>query len=332
LGVPDGVRRLSRSGVDELRISSETAVGAGLPGKRLEEAFSRISSQSLRQTTVAENLGETPPELCDVPGLDEETGDAVLDHLGKPADPARDDGCPARHRLDGREPKKLSDPDRAAIARQLDGRQSEDFRTAVEGGQVRVVDDTEELDAALHGKPPKQIRIVTLWRVGIVPARADHAQLGTLVERLDQSVDALVRRQPSNEEDAATARVWGGREANRIGSPVDDSRPCRRRSELARRVGRHGEKAVEKPRKKPGPIPAREAVVCDGGPDVPDSRVQAREPARRASQVVHVDDVSLGERTAEPERERLGGVPAYVRERAQDTNPETAGIRPRARR
>ena len=45
-----------------------------------------------------------------------------------------------------------------------------------------------------------------------------------------------------------------------------------------------------------------------------------------------MDDVRLGERMAEPKRERMGGVPAYVRDRAQDTNPETAGIRPGTRR
>jgi hypothetical protein len=245
LGVPDGIRRLSRSGVDELRIGSEAAVGAGLPGKRLEEAFSRISSQSLREPAVAEDLGQTPPELCNVPRFDEEACDAVLDHLGEPAEPARNDGCPARHRLDGRESKKLCDRDLAAIARLLDGRQSEDLRRAVEGGQVGVVDDAEELDGALRSKPSKQVWIFPLWRVGIVPAGADHAQLEILVERLDQSVDALVRRQPSNEEDAATARIWVGREANRIGPSVDDSRPRRRRGELTRRIGRDSEKAVE---------------------------------------------------------------------------------------
>jgi glycosyltransferase involved in cell wall biosynthesis len=47
--------------------------------------------------------------------------------------------------------------------------------------------------------------------------------------------------------------------------------------------------------------------------------------------VVRVDDVRIGEGTAEPKRKRMGGMPAYVRERAQDTNPETAGITPRAR-
>jgi glycosyltransferase involved in cell wall biosynthesis len=45
-----------------------------------------------------------------------------------------------------------------------------------------------------------------------------------------------------------------------------------------------------------------------------------------------VHDVCLGERIAEPKRERMGGMPAYVRDRAQNTNPETAGILPRARR
>jgi glycosyltransferase involved in cell wall biosynthesis len=256
----------------------------------------------------------------------------VLDYLGDPAEPARDDGCPARHRLDARESKKLCDRNLAAIARQLDGRQSEDLRHAVEGGQVGVVDDAFELDTALRGEASEQVRVFPLWRVGIVPAGADYAQLGRFRERLDQSVHALVRRQPSNEEDAATARVWVGREANRISASVDDSRPRRRRGELARRIGRYGEKAVEKPREKPRPIPAVEAVVRDGGPDVADACVEARQPARRASQVVRVDDVCVVERMAEPKRERMGGVPAYVCDRAQDSNPETAGITPRARR
>jgi hypothetical protein len=134
----------------------------------------------------------------------------MLDHLGEPADPARDDGCPARHRLDGREPKKLCDCDLAAIARQLDRRDSEHLRHAVEGGQVGVADDAEELDAALRSKPSEQVRIFPFWRIGIVPAGADHTQLGALVERLDQSVDALVRRQSPDEKDAAAARVWVG--------------------------------------------------------------------------------------------------------------------------
>jgi hypothetical protein len=129
----------------------------------------------------------------------------------------------------------------------MHGRQNEDLRRTVEGRQVGVVDDAEKLDAALRSKPSKQARIVPFRRVGIVFAGADHAQLGVVVERLDQSVDALVRRQPSDEEDAAAARVRVGREANRIGPSVHDSRPRRRRAELARRIRGHGEKPVEKP-------------------------------------------------------------------------------------
>jgi glycosyltransferase involved in cell wall biosynthesis len=73
-------------------------------------------------------------------------------------------------------------------------------------------------------------------------------------------------------------------------------------------------------------------VVRDDGRDVANACVQACQPARRASQLVRVDDVRLCERVAEPEREWMGGVPAYVRDRAQDTNPETAGIAQGARR
>ena len=39
-----------------------------------------------------------------------------------------------------------------------------------------------------------------------------------------------------------------------------------------------------------------------------------------------MDDVRVGECAAETERNRMGRVPAYVRERAQDTNPETARV------
>jgi glycosyltransferase involved in cell wall biosynthesis len=206
------------------------------------------------------------------------------------------------------------------------------LRHAVEGGQVGVVDDAEKLDAALRGKPSQQVRIVPFGRVGIVPAGANYVQLGIFGKRFDQAVHALVRRQPSNEEDAATTRVWVGQKASGIGASVHDSRPRRRRFELTRRIGRYGEKAVEKPREEPRPVAAAEAVVRDGRPDVADAGMQTRQPARRASQVVCVDNVCVGEGTAEPRREGMGRVPAYVRDGAEDTNPKTVGIPPRARR
>src|SRR4029453_9972356 len=106
LGVADGVRGLWRSAPDQLRVGREAALGACLPGKPLEEAFASASPESLRQAAVAEDLSESLTQLFDVPGLDEKAGDAVLDHLGQPADAARDDGCRACHRLDGREAEK----------------------------------------------------------------------------------------------------------------------------------------------------------------------------------------------------------------------------------
>jgi hypothetical protein len=103
VGVAHSIWRLSRSAGDELRVGSEAALGTGLPGEPLEKTLASVSSQSLRQTGVTEDLGESLTELGDVSRLDHETGEPVLDHFGEAADPTRDDGRPARHRLDARQ-------------------------------------------------------------------------------------------------------------------------------------------------------------------------------------------------------------------------------------
>jgi hypothetical protein len=118
----------------------------------------------------------------------------VVDDLGEPAEPARDDWCSTGHRLDRREAKKLRDPDLAPEACSMDRRQSDDLRAAVKRGEIGVGDDAEELHVALRGKPSKERRILALGRFGVVSGRSDHAQHRILRERFEQSVDALVRR------------------------------------------------------------------------------------------------------------------------------------------
>jgi hypothetical protein len=168
LGVADGVRWLWRSARDQLRVGREAALRACLPREPLEEAFASASPESLRQAAVSEDLGESLTELFDVPRLDEKTGDAVLDHLGKPADAARDDGCRARHRLDRGETEKLGDRDRTPVARHVDRGEREDLRAPVEGGEVGVRDGAEELSSTLRGERPKQVWIITFGRVWVM--------------------------------------------------------------------------------------------------------------------------------------------------------------------
>jgi hypothetical protein len=140
VGIPDGIRRLSRSAPDELRISGETALSARFPGEPREEAFASAPSHSLRSSAVAEDLGDSLAELWDVSRLDQKSGDAVLDHLGKPAEAACDDRCPARHRLDARKAEKLRDADLTPVARHVHGGEGEHLRAAVDGGEVGVRD------------------------------------------------------------------------------------------------------------------------------------------------------------------------------------------------
>jgi glycosyltransferase involved in cell wall biosynthesis len=332
VGVPDGVRRLPGPGAEEPRVGGKAPLCAGVPRELLEEALSRVLSHSLRQTAVAEHLRKALSELGDVPRLNEEAGDAMLDHLRQPAEPARDDGGSAGHRLDCCEAKKLRDPDLTPKARSVDGRQSEDLRAAVERGEIGVGDDAEERHLALRSKPSNEFRILALGRIRVVSARSDHAQRGILREGFDQSVDALVRRQPANEEDASARRLRIWREASGIGPSVDHPRSRRRRTELARRIRRYREKAVEEPREQTSPVPSAEPVVGNGGANAADAGVHGREAARGALQMVRMDDVRCREGMTEPTRNGMGGVPPEESDRAKDPDPEAAGIAPNARR
>jgi glycosyltransferase involved in cell wall biosynthesis len=289
-------------------------------------------SQSLRQPAVAEHLRKAPSELDDVPRLDEEAGDAMLDHLRHPAEPARYDGCSACHRFDCRKAEQLGDSDITLVACPLDGRQGEDLRAAVERREIRVWDDAEELHAALRSEPSKEVRIIALGRVGVVPGGADHAQSGILRERFDQSVDTLVRRQSADEEDASARRLRIWPEASGIGPSVDDPRSRCRRGELTRRIGRYREEAVEEPQEKTCPVTPAEPVVGDGRANAADARVHGGEAARSAPKMVRVDEVRLGERMTEPKRERMGGVTANPSDGAKNPETEAAGIRPSASR
>jgi glycosyltransferase involved in cell wall biosynthesis len=255
----------------------------------------------------------------------------VLDHLGQPAEAARHNGRSARHRLDRREAEQLGNGDLPPVPRHVDRGQGQDLGASVERGELGVGERVEELDAARRGELAKQVRIVPFGRVGVVPGGTDHAQLGILRERLDQAVDALVRCQPSDEEDALTPSLRVGPEASRIGASVHDCRARSRSGELTRRIGRHHEEAVEQPRDEAGPVPAAEAVVGDGRRNPPDAGVDGREPARRASQLMGMDDVGPGKRPTEPERERMGGMAAEEGDGAEDADPEAAGIAPGAR-
>ena len=173
----------------------------------------------------------------------------------------------------------------------MHGGEREDPRAAVEGGEVGVRDRAEELDATLRGERVEQLRVLAFRQGGIVPGRTDHPQVGVLGERFEQAIDALVRCQPSDEEDAVAPSIGLGPEASGIGAAVHDPCSRSRRSKLARRIRRYREEAVEEPREQPRPIPAPKAVVGDCRWNPARARVEGREPAGRASQVMRVDDV-----------------------------------------
>jgi hypothetical protein len=86
----------------------------------------------------------------------------MLDDLWEPAEPARDDGCSAGHCLDCREAEKLRDLDLTPVAGSVDGRQSEDLRSAIKRREIGIGDGPEELHVALRSELSKELRILAL--------------------------------------------------------------------------------------------------------------------------------------------------------------------------
>ncbi len=197
---------------------------------------------------------------------------------------------------------------------------------------MRFRDGTEELHAAAFGKPSKQVRVLALGQLGIVTRRSDDAKVSLVRECLDQAVDALVRREPPDEEDAAARGVALGREAIGVGASIDDARPGSGRAEVARRIRGHREEAVEEPREKTCPVAAGKAVVRDRRRQPADACVHRGEPARRASQMVRMDDVGARDGVTESERQRMRGMPCGEGKGAKDVDSEPARLAPRASR
>jgi hypothetical protein len=188
----------------------------------------------------------------------------------------------------------------------VDRREREHLRAAEEGRKVGVRDGAEELDTTVRGERPKQAWINTFGQIWIVAGGADDVQLRMLGKRFDQAVDAFVRGQPSDEENAATASIGIGPKARGICPSVHDPSSRGRHSKLARRIGRYREEAVEEPWKQASPIPAAKAVIRDRRRDPADARIHSRQPARRAPQLVGMDDVGPTKGMTESARDRVG--------------------------
>src|SRR5919204_5956483 len=121
---------LARDAKARLRcVRTESRRGHALPRAALGHALAGRPAQAPPQHRVGEQPLERRAQAGDVARLDEEAGHAVLDELGDPADRARHDGPPVRHRLE--------DAERKAFAER---RADDDGRLVVEVGEPGVRD------------------------------------------------------------------------------------------------------------------------------------------------------------------------------------------------
>ena len=194
-----GARRLT--GRHDLLVRGDAPPGAGLPCEALEHPFPRVAPQPRGERAVTQHPRQRIAEGVDVAGLDEQTGGAVLDDLGQPADPTAYDRRGAGHGLQHRQTQKLDDGDVPAVARVVDRRKGQHRGLPVERREPVLRHRAEEAHRALARQPAQEAGVVALrWRVVMTRGPGDR-ELSALGDRADEAIDALVRRQAADKQD-----------------------------------------------------------------------------------------------------------------------------------
>src|SRR5690349_15695463 len=115
---------------DRVAVDVEGAVSDPLPAELGLHAPTPGLAEATTELRIAEHAAHGVGERARVAWRDEQTRLTLDDDLADPADRARDDGCPARHRLEIDQAERL-----------VDRRAHEDGRVAVELDDVLVRQD-----------------------------------------------------------------------------------------------------------------------------------------------------------------------------------------------
>jgi hypothetical protein len=265
-----------------------------------------------------------------VAGLHKESGDAVVDDLRNTADAAADHRRSARHRFEHGQAEQLGYRDMSPVARLMHRWQDEHRRMAVEPGKFMFVDAAGEADILAFGKVRGEVGIVPLRCSAVVARRACESEVGVVGQRSEQHVDALVRCEAPDEQDAGAALAGFGMEAVGVGATVDHGRPVRRRVQRLRREVRHRKETVEDPRQQSAPSPAAESVVGHNYSLAARTRRDRRKAAGCTAHVMGMDDVGAGRRVEKFGGDGMSRMTFQVEERLEHHDFKPVALRPPA--
>jgi hypothetical protein len=140
---------------------------------------------------------------------------------------------------------------------------------------------------------------------------------------VQQHVDTLVRRQATDEQHTVACLTGLRGVADGIGAAIDYPRASRRRMQLTRRVGRHGQERVEQFREQATPVTALQTMIGDRQVGAAGPGQHRRHAAWQAAHMMRMDDVGVPEGSEQGWTECLGRVPAQSAEGAQRTQLQT---------
>ncbi len=298
--------RYDSTSVEQLGIRRQTPVGAGSPGEPLQHQFTRVTAHPASALRVAQQLGEPFAQFFHVARLNQETGDAMLNHLGEGAQAAADHWRTTRHRLQQHQPQELRNRQIPPITGPLDGRKRQDRCLAIERWEIRIRHWPKECNIAAGGKAMQQSRIITFRWVRIVTGRSGDPQGRPWRKGFDQTIDSLGGGKAADEEHPVPPLGRIGRKPDRIGTTVDHPCTVGGKAEFTRGIGRYGQEAIEQLWKQTGPGATLKAMIGDDDALTAKSRGYHRDAAGHAPKVMRVNNVGTRERGRKRKRHGMG--------------------------
>jgi hypothetical protein len=265
-----------------------------IPREALEHERSPCLPHASGARGITDEFPNSFAQLLRVSGRDEVTGLTVAHDLGHSADPARDYRRPAGHCFEKRQPQQLRDSYRLAVDGSVNGWKHEHLGASVKIGKIFLGGCAGKGDVVV-GERAQEPGVGAFRLMAVVPLGSRDRQRDARRERLEEPVESLVRRHPSNKKNPAPS-LGAGMEAIGVDTPVDDARPMLGDTENIDRVLRDAQEAVEESRQKAGPPARSEPVIGRYDGYTQSMRNKRTDPARSARCLMGMDQIDTAER------------------------------------
>ena len=199
----------------------------------------------------------------------------------------------------------------------------------IERRQGVISDRSQKLDMFANRESTEVLWVVALGQLRVMSGATGDTKTRVGRQRLDQAVDALVGRNPSDEEHTVPHDIGTRVVALGICPAIDHVGAAGRKAEFVGRVLRDRQEAIKQTRQQPEPVTALQSMVGDDNALATGSRREGCNAARHAAHMMGMDEVGMPDCTEHTGCERVCRMVVESEAWPKHVDEQAAGVSPR---